>query len=134
MVGIVLFSAVVIQWITSKDNAGTSSVASSNGEAHGRGHGTSEALAPCALHSTWSNPGNESLAATTESSIKSDSIADEAGGCGGIRVTTTIQRETKLDDGMKACSCGKTSGGNAWDAAAFACEEGRLTVDHPGRK
>ncbi|OAQ72995.2 hypothetical protein VFPPC_12906 [Pochonia chlamydosporia 170] len=103
----ILFSAAVIQWVTSKDNAGTSSASSTSGGANareanghgtgtGNGHDSTRALTPGAAQSSTSTPLDISLVPTARSSTQSeiDRYADRTPS-GGVIITTTIERETK---------------------------------------
>ncbi|KHO01982.1 uncharacterized protein MAM_00983 [Metarhizium album ARSEF 1941] len=97
----VLFSAAVIQWVTSKDNAGTSTASSTSGAVNGRdalGQGSARVLTPCAANSsTASTPVELPLVPTARSSTQMDSRAGEAPStAGGVVITTTIERESKL--------------------------------------
>ncbi|KAG8405310.1 hypothetical protein J3458_021974 [Metarhizium acridum] len=102
----ILFSAAVIQWVTSKDNVGTSTASSTSGVVNGRealGHDSIRVLTPyAAISSTASSPVELSLVATARSSTQAGMHADEATSAGGVIVTTTIERETKLGGGTKS--------------------------------
>ncbi|EFY87028.1 hypothetical protein MAC_06926 [Metarhizium acridum CQMa 102] len=124
----ILFSAIVIQCITSRDNAGTASMASTDREANGslRPSMTQE-LKPRSSQSTSSAPGRVSLSAMDRCSTKSHSNADEPHCCGGILVTTTIKRE-EIQPGGTSRSRDRDDGTIQTDESYLA-EEGRMHVD-----
>ncbi|KAH0594221.1 hypothetical protein MHUMG1_08060 [Metarhizium humberi] len=103
---LVIFSAAVIQWVTSKDNMGTSTASSTNGVINGRealGHESIRVLTPYAADfSTASSPVDLSLVASARCSTQADMHADNATSAGGVIITTTIERETKLGGGSKS--------------------------------
>ncbi|KND94298.1 hypothetical protein TOPH_01014 [Tolypocladium ophioglossoides CBS 100239] len=101
---IVLFSAVVIQWVTSKDNAGTSSTTSSRGAIVRRdamGPGSIRGATPCDFHSTPppSTAADISLVSTARSSPYRDYATDGPGTDprhpSSVVVTTTIRHESQ---------------------------------------
>lgn len=101
---IVLFSAVVIQWVTSKDNAGTSSTTSSDGR-NGRVDANApvrhNGLAPTDDHCTPpSTPAEISLVTSCRPRRESyDEHASKARqAAGAVVITTTIKRESKPND------------------------------------
>ncbi|KID63333.1 hypothetical protein MAN_07534, partial [Metarhizium hybridum] len=102
----IIFSAAVIQWVTSKDNMGTSTASSTNGVINGRealGHESIRILTPYAADfSTASSPVDLSLVASARCSTQADMHADNATSAGGVIITTTIERETKLGGGSKS--------------------------------
>ncbi|EXU99812.1 hypothetical protein X797_006941 [Metarhizium robertsii] len=102
----IIFSAAVIQWVTSKDNMGTSTASSTNGVINGRealGHESIRVLTPYAADfSTASSPVDLSLVASARCSTQADMHADNATSAGGVIITTTIERETKLGGGSKS--------------------------------
>ncbi len=111
---LVLFSAIVIQWVTSKDNAGTSSTTSSGGghaDNGARGNGPRDGITgitrgctPCLHHhSPPSTPAEMSLVTTArcsrgdcdEESCDSAATAKlSATDRLGVMVTTTIERQS----------------------------------------
>ncbi|EFZ02990.2 hypothetical protein MAA_00064 [Metarhizium robertsii ARSEF 23] len=124
----ILFSAIVIQWITSKDNAGTASTASTDGEANRQLKPTAtQELKPCALPSTCSALGSDSLSAMDRCSTRSDTNTDGPHGCGGILVTTTIKREEMQPDGTKRSRDGEK--GTIQTHESYLAEEGRVHLD-----
>ncbi|KHN94015.1 uncharacterized protein MAM_08144 [Metarhizium album ARSEF 1941] len=125
----ILFSAAVIQWITSKDNAGTSSVASTDGETHGPVKRKAARGLPCrALQSVSSAPDKESLSATDLCSTRSAANSDGPLGSGGILVTTTIKTEEMEPRGSNKPRDAR-DGTTTQVHDAYAAEEGRVVFD-----
>ncbi|KAG6005339.1 hypothetical protein E4U21_000254 [Claviceps maximensis] len=96
----ILFSAVVIQWVTSKDNAGTSMVTSSPGNSNGRdsqGLGSYRCPASGAGTSPDSSPLSDSgsMPLSNISRLGNKSTSNMQGNHSGVMVTTTIKVETK---------------------------------------
>lgn len=85
---------------------GTSTASSTNGVINGRealGHESIRVLTPYAADfSTASSPVDLSLVASARCSTQADMHADNATSAGGVIVTTTIERETKLGGGSKS--------------------------------
>lgn len=129
---IVLFSAIVIQWVTSRDNAGTVS-SSSSGEARRSrdlGSGINRISTPSELHETpLSTLANISLVPTRRRSRGADYVDLHDVGTPdsnsnakvinlpstAVMVTTTIESETRCrsynftglaEESSKACGCG----------------------------
>ncbi|KID91563.1 hypothetical protein MGU_01533 [Metarhizium guizhouense ARSEF 977] len=102
----IIFSAAVIQWVTSKDNMGTSTASSTSGVINARealGHESIRVITPYAANSsTASSPVDLSLVTSARCSTQADMHADNAPSAGGVIITTTIERETKLGAGSKS--------------------------------
>ncbi|QPH06137.1 hypothetical protein C2857_004391 [Epichloe festucae Fl1] len=100
----ILFSALVIQWVTSKDNAGTSS-----------------ANSPAS-----STPASTPLVPQVGTSTQSHTPNDLRTPRGGVIVTTTIESEIK--PGSKS-GPGQLNLGERRQNAYARAEEGRIDVD-----
>ncbi|KAG5979332.1 hypothetical protein E4U55_005298, partial [Claviceps digitariae] len=102
----ILFSAVIIQWVTSKDNAGTSRVASSTGAYNGRdsqGPSSSRGLNSGAGTSPTSSTLRDFVLAPPSrvSRLGDQSPSTMQANHGGVMVTTTIETETKPEYTVK---------------------------------
>lgn len=128
---IVLFSAIVIQWVTSRDNAGTMS-SNSSGEARRSrdfGPGINRISTPSELHETpLSTLADTSLVPTRRRSPGTDDVDPHDGGpsdasankvadkpSNAVLVTTTIKSETRPRsysfigqprESLRGCGCG----------------------------
>ncbi|TWU78715.1 hypothetical protein ED733_006301 [Metarhizium rileyi] len=95
----ILFSAAIIQWVTSKDNAGTSTASSASGAVNGRetfGHDFARPLTPGAAHSSATSTTVElSIIPLTQSSKHTATQSGAAANAGSVMVTTLIERESK---------------------------------------
>ncbi|EEU47966.1 uncharacterized protein NECHADRAFT_75079 [Fusarium vanettenii 77-13-4] len=109
----VLFSAIVIQWVTSRDGAGSSSqptsAAAVDGSLHARRPSMAHPLGPIhtphAPNSPHGTDAEVSLVASATARSSSDSPESElakihSGTNGGVVVTTTIHRQSQPNSGF----------------------------------
>lgn len=121
---LVLFSAIVIQWVTSRDSAGSSSqptsAAAVDGSLHARRPSMAHPLGPVhtphAPNSPHGTDAEVSLVASATARSSSDSPESElakihSGTNGGVVVTTTIHRQSQPSSGF-ALELGDRKEGN----------------------
>ncbi|OAQ72055.1 hypothetical protein VFPPC_00116 [Pochonia chlamydosporia 170] len=125
----ILFSAIVIQWVTSKDNAGTAGDSTSRDNRNNPKATFTQEMTPGGLQSANRN---DSMAPITQCSTKSDGNTDDTADCGGILVTTTIKSEVKADAVTKAS--GPTQQvREIRGREMYAAEEGRVGYRNSGQ-
>ncbi|KAL2675021.1 hypothetical protein Neosp_011201 [[Neocosmospora] mangrovei] len=109
----ILFSAIVIQWVTSRDSAGSSSQPTSAAAVEGSLHARRPSMAhplgpvhtPHAPNSPHGTDAEVSLVASATARSSSDSPGSElakihSGTNGGVVVTTTIHRQSQPSSGF----------------------------------